>query len=451
MAERVPVPAEHGGGPPGGERTAVEQGTGDDGRRSLLRNADFVKLWSAQTISQLGTQVTFLALPLAAILVLDATPFELGLLSSLEFAPFLLLGLPAGVWVDRMRRRPIMIVGDLGRALALGSIPVAHWAGALTMGQLYVVAFATGVCTVFFDVSYQSYLPTLVERDRLAEGNAKLEISRSGAQLAGPGLAGGLVQLLSAPAALLADAVSYLGSAFFVAWIRGRERPAARRDGGEQRQGMRREIAEGLRYVLGHPLLRPIAACTSISNLFGSMAFAILILFATRELGLSAGAIGIAFALGNIGSLVGAVVAERVAKPVGVGKAIIGSSLIFGLAGLLIPLATRQSAMPLLVAAGFLGGLGGVVYNVNQVSLRQSITPDRVLGRMNATMRFIVWGTMPIGALVGGALGAAIGLRATLWVAGIGGLLALLPPLASPVRSLERMPVDARAEGHAGS
>ena len=404
-----------------------------------------MRLWSAETISQVGSQVTLLALPLAAILILDATAFEVGALSSIEFAPFLLVGLPAGVWVDRLRRRPILIAGDLGRAVVLASLPIAYWLDALTMPHLYAAAFLTGIFTVFFDVAYQSYLPSIVERGQLTEGNAKLEISRSGAQLAGPGIAGALVEVLTAPVAIAVDAVSFLGSALFVARIR-RPEPEVPASPAEDRPRMRSQIMEGLRYVLGHPLLRPIAACTAVSNLFSAMVTAILILFAVRELGLTAGMIGIALGIGNVGFLGGAFVADRIARRLGLGRAIIGSAVLFALGGFAYPLATPATAVALVVAGGVLVGFGGVVYNINQVSLRQAITPGRMQGRMNATMRFVVWGTLPIGALVGGALGGALGLRQTLWIAAFGGLLAFVPPLFSPVRSLASIPEEEEAE-----
>jgi MFS family permease len=411
-----------------------------EGKRSLWRHADFMKLWTGETISQLGTQITFLALPLTAILLLEATPFQVGLLGTLEFLPFILVGLPAGVWVDRLRRRRILIAGDLGRVIALGSIPIAYELGMLHIAQLYVVAFVTGVFTVFFDVAYQSYLPSLVDRDQIVEGNAKLEISRSGAQLAGPGLAGALIQILTAPVAILADAISYLGSAAFVFLIRKREAPVERHGPDGVKPRMRSEIWEGLRHVLGNKLLRPIAACTATSNLFGNLGQVVLLIFLARRLGMSPGRIGLVFAIGNIGFLLGAFVAPRVARAVGLGRTIVGSSLLFGVAWIPIPLLTRSSAFPLLVTALFVGGFGGTVYNVNQVSLRQSITAERMQGRMNATMRFMVWGTIPIGAFLGGVLGGSIGLRPTLWVAAIGSLLAFIPPLLSPVRTLQRIP-----------
>lgn len=419
---------------------------------SLWRHADFLKLWTAETVSQMGTQITFLALPFTAITILDARPFEVGLLGTLEFLPFILVGLPAGVWVDRLRRRPILILGDLGRAVLLGSIPLAYVMDALTMIQLYVVAFLAGICTVFFDVAYQAYLPALVDRDQLVDGNSKLEISRSGAQLGGPALAGVLIEVLRAPVAIIVDALSFLWSAAFVFLIRKHEPRQAKASEGT-RPSMRQEIWEGLRYVLGHPLLRPIAVCTATSNLFsGGLLTAVLVLFSVRELGLSPGAIGAAFGVGNVGFLVGAFLAGRIARTIGVGRAIVGSSVLFGVAPLFLPLATtRTTGIAALVAVGAIGGLGGAVYNINQVSLRQAITTERMQGRMNATMRFVVWGTIPIGAFVGGVLGETIGLRATLWVAAIGSLFAFVYPLLSPVRTLQRIPEPEEAGPEAGA
>jgi MFS family permease len=411
----------------------------------LWRHADFLKLWSAETVSQFGTAITQLALPLTAILILKATPFQVGLLTTVEFLPFILVGLPAGVWVDRLRRRPILIIGDLGRALVLGSIPLAYQLGVLHIVQLYICAFVTGILTVFFDVAYMSYLPSLVERSQLVEGNSKLEISRSAAQLGGPGLAGGLIQILSAPLAILFDSVSYLWSAAFVFWIRRPEPAVVSEDGGHPK--MRRQIGEGLRYVFGHRLLFPIAVCTATSNLFNSMAQAVILLFAVRQLGLSAGVIGVVFAVGNVGFLLGAFAAQRIARVAGVGRTIIGAAIMFSAGGLLVPLATRSVAIPFLVGALLVAGFGGVTYNINQVSLRQAITAERMQGRMNATMRFTVWGTMPIGAFLGGILGGAIGLRSTLWVAAIGGAFSFVSLVSSPLRTLRRIPEHPEREG----
>jgi MFS family permease len=406
--------------------------------RNLWHHPDFMKLWTAETVSQLGTQVTLLALPLTAIVILKASPFKVGLLVTLEFLPFILVGLPAGVWVDRMRRRPILIAGDLARAVVLGTVPLAYELHVLHIVQLYAVALLAGVGTVFFDVAYQSYLPSLVGREHLVDGNAKLEISRSGAQLAGPGLAGLLIQLIKAPVAIFADALSYLWSAAFVGLIRKKEPPVEVHPGGHP--SMRSEIKLGLRFVWHHSLLRPIAFCTATSNLASSMTAAVILVFAVRVLGLNAGTIGLIFAIGNVGFFLGAFLSQRAARWLGVGPTIVWSALVFSTPPLLVPLASPGTAFPLLVAAIALGGFGGAVYNINQVSLRQAITAERMQGKMNATMRFMVWGTLPIGGFVGGVLGGAIGLRPTLWVAAIGGLAAFFPPLFSPVRKLREIP-----------
>ncbi|MFI5255605.1 MAG: MFS transporter, partial [Candidatus Limnocylindrales bacterium] len=238
---------------------------------SLWRHPDFLKLWTADTVSQLGSQVSQLAIPFVAIVVLQASALQIGVLQAVDTLPFLLIGLPAGVWVDRMRRRPVLIVGDLGRAIVLAWVPIAHVLGILAIWQLYVVGFLMGILTVFFDVAYQSYLPALVERDQLIDGNAKLQISASGAQVAGPPIAGVVIGALTAPIAVLLDALSFLGSAIFIFSIRRHEpAPEARLDATGKRTSMLSDMREGLRYVLGHRLLRNIAACTGISNLFGT-------------------------------------------------------------------------------------------------------------------------------------------------------------------------------------
>jgi MFS family permease len=404
-------------------------------RGGLWRHADFLYLWSAQTISQFGTQITLLALPLAAILVLDASAFEVALLGAVEFAPFLLFALPAGVWVDRMRRKPILVVADLGRAALLVSVPIAHAFDALTMWQLYVVGFGAGIGTVFFDVAYQSYLPSLVERTSLVEGNSKLEVSRSGAQLAGPGLAGVLVGVVGAPYAILVDAVSYVASALLLVRI---DRPEVLPERSET-PSMRREIMEGLRYVLGHRLWRPIAISIAIANFFNTLAFSIILVYFVRELGLSAQTIGIVLALSNVGWLAGAVVAGRISGRLGVGPTLVASSVLFGPALVLVPAAPHSLPIPFIVGGLILATFGGVVFIVTGLSFMQAVTPDHMLGRLNATRRFIVWGVIPLGSVAGGALASQIGLRETLWVGTILSSFAFVPLLLSPIRSLGRM------------
>ena len=413
----------------------------DPRNRSLFRHPDFVKLWSAETISQFGTQVTLLALPIIAATTLNVTPFEFGLLSTIEFLPFILLSLPAGVWVDRLRRRPILIAGDLIRAAALVSIPIAFALNALTIWQLYIVGFINGCATVFFDVAYQSYLPSLVDRDKIVDGNAKLETSRSAAQITGPGVAGVVIGAITAPFAIAVDALSFIGSALFMFAIRRDEpAPEPRLNEHGERPSMRSEITEGLRYVGGHRLLRSIAATTGLSNFFNNILYAILILYLVRELSVTPQLLGLAFSLGAVGFLVGALIANRVATRFGVGPAIVGAVMIAGPAELLIPIASPGLAVPFVAASVFLGGIGNVVYNINQVSLRQAITPERMQGRMNATMRFIVWGTIPIGSIVGGTLGGLIGLHETIWIGAIGGVFVFLPVFFSPVWRLRTIP-----------
>jgi MFS family permease len=411
----------------------------DSTHRSLWRTPDFLKLWTGETVSLLGSQVSVLAIPLAAISILHASNFEVGLLASVETLPFLLVGLPAGVWVDRWPKRPVLIGGDIGRTIALASIPFVYAMGWLTIWQLYAVSFTTGVLTVFFDVAYQSYLPALVGREHLIDGNAKLEISQSVAHIGGPGLAGELIHLLRAPAAVAVDAASFLASAVGIAAIR---RPEPRRTAvpRHERAGMLKEIHEGLRYVLGHPVLRRIAGTTGMSNLFSTLWYTVLLLYMVRTLHYGAGTIGLIFLLGNFGVLLGALLASPLGRRFGIGPVCCAAAAIGGLGNLLGPLATRSNGVVLLATAWFIAAASNPIYNVNQVSLRQSICPERLLGRMNATMRFLVWGTMPIGGLLAGVLATVMGLRPALWVGAIGGSLAFLWVLGGPVRKVRGIP-----------
>ena len=414
----------------------------------LWRHRDFLKLWSAETISQFGTQVSNLAMPLVAILVLDASAFEVAALVTVFFLPFILFTLPAGVWVDRWPRRPILVVADLGRAGLLATIPVAYVTDVLTLLQLFVVGFLYGVCTVFFDVAYQSYLPSLVEREQIIEGNSKLEISRSAAQIAGPGLGGALVEIFTAPYAVLVDAVSFLGSGLFILGIRNRQEShvAAAK---EQKPSLWTELKEGLRFVLGNPYLRAQAGCTATANFFFSVGFSIVLVYYVRVLDLSPGVIGIVFSIGSIGSLVAALTARRLTGRFGVGPTTLGAAFLEGPAMLLIAVAPVAAPIPFLVVSGLVTGFILVVYNINQVSFRQAICPERLQGRMNSVMRFIVWGTIPLGNLSGGALATWIGLRETIAVGAVGAGSAFLWILFSPMRSVRAMPtapIDVVAE-----
>ncbi|HEV7467596.1 MAG TPA: MFS transporter [Candidatus Dormibacteraeota bacterium] len=402
---------------------------------SLWRHPDFLRLWAGQTVSQVGSQVSFIAIPLTAVTVLGAGPFQTGLLGTLEFLPFLLFGLPAGVWVDRLPHRPVLIVADLGRMLALASVPVAWALGVLHLPQLYATGFVVGVLTVFFDVAYQSYLPALVEREQLVEGNSKLILTQSTAEVAGPGIGGLLVSLASAPYAVAADAASYAVSVVSLLLIR-RSEPRRR---ARVRTGLRAELLEGLRFVLGHRLLRPIAACTGLYNLFANVGMAVLFVYAVRDLGLDAGTIGLWFSLGSLGGPLGALLVARLERRLGTGRTIVASAWVGLPSWLLLVLAPRSFPMPFLIASGIVGSLAGVAYNITQVSLRQAITPRHLQGRMNATTRFLIWGTIPLGAFAGGVMGSLIGLRTTLLAAAAGQLLAALPVTLSGVRRLRRV------------
>ena len=425
-------------------------------RSRLLRDPGFLRLWTAETISHFGSSVTGLALPFVAITLLHATPLQVAILNLADFLPFLLIGLIAGVLVDRFPRRAILIGGDLGRALLIATIPLAYIAGFLTLAQLMLVGFAIGVLTVFFDVAYQAYLPSLIRREDLVEGNSKLELSRSGAGLLGPGLAGLLIDLLRAPVAMLIDALSFALSALLLLSIRERT-PEQNLHAGEQstessavtpRGSMRTEIAEGLRFVFGHPALRTIGSATATSNLFSSISGAAFMIFAINELKMSPALIGIAFSLGSLGGLTAALVAEPLSKRLGVGRVIVLTVAIGGPFEAAIAFANPGADLlnVILVAlVGFTMGGGGTIYNINQVSLRQALTPAAMAGRMNATMRWFVWGTIPIGSLIGGIIGETLGLRAAILVGGVGASLAFIPLLFGPVWKIKEMPTAEEA------
>jgi MFS family permease len=382
----------------------------------ILRHSDFRRLWIGDTVSQFGSQVSMLAVPLTAVLTLHASTLQVGLLTAVSSAAFLVIGLPAGAWVDRHRRRPVLIAGNLVRAVLLGSIPAAAALGVLRLGQLYAVAFATGICTVFFDVAYQSYLPNLVGRERLVEGNGRLEASRSAAYLAGPSIAGYLVQAVGAPVAILADAVSFLWSAGWIGAIRAREAvPAA-----NERRSLRADIGEGLRLVFGHRVLRALVLYSACSVLFLSMEHAVDVVFLVRTVGLPATGIGLLYALGGTGAVLGALVAPAASRRLGQITTILAAAVTTDAALLLIPLTGRGGRLAFYAVGCALSSCAIVVFNIVSVTYRQTLCPDHLLGRMNATMRFLAWGTIPAGGLLGGVIGSAMGLRTTLWISAAG-------------------------------
>ena len=402
-------------------------------RGKLWRDGEFLKLWGGQSISEFGSQISQLALPTVAILLLGATPFQVGLLTALEFLAFPTLGLVAGVYADRLRRRPIMIACDLARMIALASVPVSFAFHVLAMPQLYVVALVTGVATVFFDVSYQSYLPALISRTDLVEGNTKLQVSGSVAQMAGPAVAGLLIQLVGPARAVVADAASFLVSVLSLAWIR-RPEPSPKPASESGRKGFWSEMAEGIRFVFGNSTIWKIAGSTSTSNLGSNMFFAVYLIFAYRVLHLSPGLIGLIFGAGAVGGLLGALSASWIARRIGLGPTLFVTIISGGVGSALVPLAQFGFAVPLLVAASVIASFMGPVYNINQVSLRQAITPDRVQGRMNATVRTVIWGTIPIGALIGGTIGDVYGLLPAMYAGIAVSILSGVWILVGPIR-----------------
>lgn len=424
---------------------------------SLWRHRDFLHLWSGQAVSEVGSQVTTIALPLLAVTTLHATTFEVAVLAAATSSAFLLVALQAGTLVDRWRKKRVLVWSDLLRGLLLATVPVAWLLGVLTLGQLYVVALVASVLTVFFDVAYQSYLPLLVAQDQLVDGNAKIAGSQSFGMVAGPSLGGLLVGAVGAAYAVAADVVSFAISTVLTARIRTAEPAPAPRPAGTR---LRTEIREGLAFVLGHRVLCRVVACTATANFFSNVTGALDVVFLVRVLGASGRTVGLVFALGALGGLAGATLASRLAARVGTARIIWMSILLEAPFLFAVPLAFRGWGV-LLVSVGVAGmSAAAVLYNVAQVSYRQTVTPRHLLGRMNASTRFIVWGVMPLGALTGGALAGVLGIRATLLLAAAGGSLAALWVLTSPlgrVRDIADLPAalggrpdepDVLAAGH---
>lgn len=410
---------------------------------SLWRDRNFLTLWSGQTLSQFGAQITELAIPVLAVLMLDATEWEVGVLNAAQVAAFLVVGLPAGAWIDRMRKRRVMIWADAIRAVALATLPVLALLGVLEIWHMIVVALIMGVATVFFDVSYQSIIPSLVRTNQIAEANGKLQSTYELANIAGPGIGGWLIGVLTAPFAIFATVGTYVVSLVALLFTRDHEKLRAPED----HKPLVHEIGEGLRWVFGNPLLRRIVGTTGMANFFGTIATTLLPIFVLRELGLTPQAFGIVFSLSAVGGLVGAILTPRIIARLGEARAIPISAIAFSVAPFFLPAISLVPtlAFPLLVVQGFIMSFTILLYNITQVTFRQRITPPRLLGRMNASIRFVVWGVMPIGALLAGALGTWIGTVPTLWIAATGELLAGLFVIIGPFWAMRELP-DAHAE-----
>ena len=409
--------------------------------RSLAFHRNFRQLWIGDALGQFGAQLAILALPIYAVVHLEATAWQMGALTAAETAAFLVIGLPAGAWVDRMRKRHTLIVADLVRAVVLTVVVATALTGHGSMALLYAAALVMSCATVFFDISHQSYIPGLVGLANVVEGNSKLQATQSVAAVVAPAVGGALLRVITAPALLAATAVTYLASAFFVGRIRHDEVLPLKAD----RRPLGSEIAEGLRFVVHQPLLRRIVTCTSLGNFAGSISGALLVIYALRVLGLTAATLGLVFSAASVGGILGAVLANRIARWVGEGRSVALAALAWVPAFALTPLALPLSeagvpAAVTLVAGGGLASFAIVVYNVTQVSFRQRLCPPALLGRMNASVRFIVFGMIPLGGLLGGFLGTHIGLVPTLWVAVGGAALAALPVVASPLIRMRDLP-----------
>ncbi|MGW3232689.1 MFS transporter [Kitasatospora sp. NPDC001095] len=425
MGRQTPIE----GGSTAGSSTAAEP--------SIFRNGNFRRLFAANSVSLYGSQVSYLAVPLTAVTALDASAAQVGLLGVLSTVSFLLIGLPAGVWVDRMPRRPIMFTADFGRALLLGSIPVAWLFDALTLTQLYLVVFVSGTLTVFSDISAQSFLPSIVPRERLLQANGYIGSVRESSGVAGPSLSGLLLQLMAAPAAVLVDALGFLLSGILISRI---ERVDESHAGAAEKKALYRGIWEGVRFVFSHPLLRPIAMAGAITNFSLQMVTIMLPLLFEHTLHFSAWRLGLYLAVGGVGSLIGAYTGPRLAERVGQGSVLWLAGLVTAPFACLVPLVDGGavywvSAVCWLVVT-YRMGMNSVVL----VSFRQRVTPNDLLGRMNATMRFALTGATALGAGASGLVGEFFGVRASLYVGAVGLAVAWLPYVFSPLRRMKTLP-----------
>lgn len=405
----------------------------------LWRNRNFLLLWGGQTVSDIGSAISLVVLPLIAVLYLHAGGFAVGALAAAEWVPWLLIGLPAGVWVDRGRRRLLMLGCDLVRAGLLASIPVAAALGELHLAQLFAVAFGVGLANVVFQIAYQAFPPVIVPMEDLPEANAKLLGSGSVAQLVGPGIGGLLVQAVRAPYALVADAASYVASLMSLLLIRAPEEKPAAPDG--QRESIRAAITAGTRFVWHDPLLRTMTIAPAVANLFVNGYSAISVLFLVRAVHLSPSSVGLLVGLVSLGSVLGAVIARPVGRRIGTATAMWLPSALTTPVSVIIAFTTRGAGLVFFVVGNVVLLAGILIYNVTITAFRQAYCPPEMLGRVVASMRFVLFGTIPIGALSAGALADAIGARDAVAVLLLGNLLSCVVLYLSPLRKMRDLPV----------
>ena len=410
---------------------------------SVLRNRNFQYLWAGQTVSTIGSQMSGLALPVLAVTMLQASEWQVGMMNAAGMSMFLLIGLPAGAWVDRWLKRRVMILADAVRMLVLFSVPFAWWAGVLDMTYIIISAAVISAANVFFDVAYQSVLPIMLPKEHMAKANSALETTNQTSMLAGPAVVGFLLSIVKAPILMLADAVSFLVSLVSVALIKMDESTIAKKDRGR----LRDDIAEGVKFVTKHPIISRITATTAVSNLFGSAVHTLTPILVLRTMDVPPALYGLAFTAAAAAGLVGAISAAKIGERFGQGNTVIGAMVLCGVAMIGFPIAASIgtiSAFPIVIASEALLSFSGLVYNITQVSARQALCPEHLLGRMNASIRFFVWGVMPISALLAGAFATWFGMIPVLIVGAIGSLSATWFVFASPLRGMKNIVTEAR-------
>jgi MFS family permease len=410
---------------------------------SVLRNRNFQYLWAGQTVSTIGSQMSGLALPVLAVTMLQASEWQVGMMNAAGMSMFLLIGLPAGAWVDRWLKRRVMILADAVRMLVLFSVPFAWWAGVLDMTYIIISAAVISAANVFFDVAYQSVLPIMLPKEHMAKANSALETTNQTSMLAGPAVVGFLLSIVKAPILMLADAVSFLVSLVSVALIKMDESTIAKKDRGR----LRDDIAEGVKFVTKHPIISRITATTAVSNLFGSAVHTLTPILVLRTMDVPPALYGLAFTAAAAAGLVGAISAAKIGERFGQGNTVIGAMVLCGVAMIGFPIAASIgtiSAFPIVIASEALLSFSGLVYNITQVSARQALCPEHLLGRMNASIRFFVWGVMPISALLAGAFATWFGMIPVLIVGAIGSLSATWFVFASPLRGMKNIVAEGR-------
>jgi MFS family permease len=406
---------------------------------SHFRNKNFLALWGGQTVSEVGSQLTNLAVPVFAVTMLNVNESQMGFLNAASTASFLLVGLIAGAWVDRWVKRRVMIWADVVRMLAILSVPVLYFSGVIQVWHLFVVAAIMGLATVFFDVAYQSFIPMVVPKEQIASANSSLETTNQLSTIGGPAIVGGLLSIVKAPALLVADSLTFLVSTISLSAIRDREVPKPK----EERKKLRHEIAEGLKFVWNNKIIRAVSFTTSTSNLFSTAQATLVPLVILRDLHISPAVFGVIESIAAVGGLLGAVTAAKLSKAIGEGQVIAYSAVLMGFTAFAPAIAAGSSqivAIVVLCLGQFVGMFTVLTYNITQVSARQRLCPEHLLGRMNASIRFFVWGVMPIGALISGAAATAFGIIPVVWFAAIGVFLSAIFVVVSPLSRMKHLP-----------